>query len=166
MRFTIASVGLFALFNLASTQDLSNLPSCALSCATNAIGSTGCALTDAKCICTATNFLSGVETCIQGACSQADQQATLQFAVQFCAQANVTITLPTAAPATSSGGPASTGSSAAPASTPATTTSSAGVASSASTSPAASTYTGAANFLTQDWTGVMGAAALGVAALL
>ncbi|KAJ9627553.1 uncharacterized protein PV06_05893 [Exophiala oligosperma] len=158
MRFTIASVGIFALFNLASSQDLSGLPSCALSCATGAIGSTGCALTDAKCICTATNFLSGVETCVQGACSQADQQATLQFAVKFCAQANVTITLPTA-PATS-GAPAST----APPMTPATMTSSAGMSSSASQAP--STYTGAANFLTQDWTGVVGAAALGVAALL
>ncbi|KIW12384.1 hypothetical protein PV08_09661 [Exophiala spinifera] len=154
MRFTLASAGLFALVNLAATQDLSSLPPCALTCATGAIGSTGCALTDVKCICTATTFLSGVETCIQGACDQADQQATLQFAVQFCASANVTIPLPSAS-----------ANSSVPATTPApTATSSASVASSAA--PAPSTFSGAANFLAQDWTGVVGAAALGVAALL
>ncbi|KIW61865.1 hypothetical protein PV05_01936 [Exophiala xenobiotica] len=162
MRFTIASIGLFALY--AAAQDLSSLPSCAVSCATGAIGSTGCSLTDAHCICTASNFLSGVETCIQGACSPADQQATLQFAVSFCASANVTITLPTAPATASSAASTVTASSSVPASAPATLTSSAVVAS--SSAPAPSTYTGAANLLSQDWAGVVGAAALGVAVLL
>ncbi|KAK7903674.1 hypothetical protein LTR67_001694 [Exophiala xenobiotica] len=163
MRFTIASIGLFALF--AAAQDLSSLPSCAVSCATNAIGSTGCALTDAHCICTASTFLSGVESCISTACSPADQQATLQFAVSFCGSAGVTITLPTASATASSAMSTMPASSSAPASTEATMTSSMMVASS-SASPAPSTYTGAANLLSQDWAGVVGAAALGVAAML
>ena len=52
-----------------------------VTCAINAIGATGCATTDAKCICTATSFLSGVQTCISTACSASDQAGT--FPVLF-----------------------------------------------------------------------------------
>ncbi|KAJ9503777.1 hypothetical protein LTR99_002539 [Exophiala xenobiotica] len=163
MRFTIASVGLFALF--AAAQDLSSLPPCAVTCALNAIGATGCAATDAKCICTATSFLSGVQSCISTACNATDQAATLQFAVTFCGSAGVSITLPTASATASSAMSTMPASSSAPASTEATMTSSMMMASS-SASPAPSAYTGAANLLSQDWAGVVGAAALGVAAML
>ncbi|KAL6404499.1 hypothetical protein AUP68_13892 [Ilyonectria robusta] len=71
-------------------QDLTSLPACAQTCALNAISSTGCAPTDAKCICESTSFLSSVESCISTACNATDQQATLTFAQQFCSSAGVT----------------------------------------------------------------------------
>ena len=46
------------------------------SCAASAIGATGCAVTDAKCVCSNTSFLSTVQTCIATACSPSDQQST------------------------------------------------------------------------------------------
>jgi len=165
MRFlTLAAVGVSALLQLAAAQDLSSLPSCAVTCAINAIGATGCATTDAKCICTATSFLSGVQTCISTACNATDQAATLAFAQQFCGSAGVTITLPTAAASSPAAGPTFT-SSAAPASVPAATTSGYAPASYSAPPPAAS-YTGAAAALKQQWAGVAGLIGLGVAAML
>lgn len=92
--------------------------------------------------------------------------ATLQFAVQFCGQAGVTITLPTAS-ATSAAGPTFTPSSSGPAATPAVTTSYTPASyTPASASPAA-TYTGAAAPVhVQQWAAVAGVVGLGVAAVL
>ncbi|OAP59136.1 hypothetical protein AYL99_06434 [Fonsecaea erecta] len=164
MRFlAVAAVGLASLLHFAAPQDLSGLPACAVTCAVNAISSTGCSATDAACVCTATSFLSGVYTCISGACNATDIAATLQFAEQYCGSAGVSITLPTASP---SAGPTFTpSSSSVPASTSATLTSSYVP---ASVTPAA-TFTGAAQMLKQQWAnvaGVAGVVGLGVAALL
>ncbi|OQV07606.1 CFEM domain-containing protein isoform 3 [Cladophialophora immunda] len=161
MRFlALAAVGLSSFLHLAASQDLSTLPTCAVSCALNAISSTGCATTDAACICQASSFLSGVYSCISTACNATDIAATLQFAETFCGQAGVSITLPTAS---ATAGPTFTPSStSAPASASATLTSSYVPASGA---PAA-TYTGGAQILKQQWAGVAGVVGLGVAAIL
>jgi hypothetical protein len=92
MRFlSLAAVGFSTLLHLVASQDLSSLPSCAVStsdhtcvrhaslhqiqvtCALNAIGATGCAATDAACVCSATTFLSSVQSCISTACNATDQ---------------------------------------------------------------------------------------------
>jgi len=170
MRFlSLAAFSITSLLRLAASQDLSSLPTCAVSCAVNAIGSTGCAVTDALCICQATSFLSGVQTCISTACNATDQAATLQFALQFCSSAGVTITLPTApgsvppAGQTSSLSPATT-----TASSPAVTTSSSAPEGPTpeSSAPPAATFTGAAAALKQEWAGIAGVVGLGIAAIL
>ncbi|KIX95851.1 uncharacterized protein Z520_08559 [Fonsecaea multimorphosa CBS 102226] len=164
MRFlSLAAVGLSSLLHLAASQDLSSLPTCAVSCALTAISSTGCQATNATCVCEASSFLTGVYSCIQGACNATDIAATLQFAESYCGSAGISITLPTAS---ATAGPTFTpSSSSAPASAPATLTSSYAP---ASATPAA-TYTGAAQMLKQQWSnvaGVAGIVGLGVAALL
>ncbi|KAH6988397.1 hypothetical protein EDB80DRAFT_816625 [Ilyonectria destructans] len=100
-------------------QDLTSLPACAQTCALGAISSTGCAVTDARCICKSTSFLSSVESCISTTCSASDQQATLTFAQQFCSSAGVTIVPHAATQATTQ---ATTGSSPAPITTTLITT--------------------------------------------
>ncbi|KAI1614145.1 hypothetical protein EDD36DRAFT_435297 [Exophiala viscosa] len=177
---TLISAGLFALFNVAASQDLSGLPSCAVNCAVGAIGTTGCALTDVHCICSATTFLSGVETCIQGACNATDQQgktcpayikhfrelrvdslcfglATIQFAEKFCLSGNVTITVPAGTATTSS----------APMTSVAASTTAVVTTTSSSTAAPAATYTGAAaQIRKQEWAaGLLGVLGLGAAAL-
>ncbi|KIX07134.1 uncharacterized protein Z518_05111 [Rhinocladiella mackenziei CBS 650.93] len=156
---SLAPLGLLSLFHLATSQDLSSLPQCAQTCALSAISSTGCAVTDAHCICSASTFLSSVASCISTACSPADQQATLTFAQQYCLSGGVTITLPSSSAAGPTFTPAPT--TTAPATISATTTSSYVAASGA---PA--TYTGAAQILRQEWAGIMGVVGLGVAAVL
>ncbi|KAI9769613.1 MAG: hypothetical protein M1839_003615 [Geoglossum umbratile] len=60
-------------------QDLSALPTCAQSCAISGISSTGCGITDLKCICSAQAFLTSVGTCTTAACSAADLQSMFLF---------------------------------------------------------------------------------------
>ncbi|KIW72544.1 hypothetical protein PV04_00729 [Phialophora macrospora] len=165
MRFlSLAAIGISTLLHLAASQDLSSLPSCAVTCALNAIGATGCAATDAACVCSATTFLTSVQSCISTACNATDQAATLAFAQQYCGSAGITITLPTASASAPAAGPTSTSSpTTAPASTPATTTSSSAVSTPA---PPAASFTGAASALKQQWAGIAGVVALGLAALL
>ncbi|EXJ64907.1 hypothetical protein A1O7_01246, partial [Cladophialophora yegresii CBS 114405] len=167
--FSVAAVGISTLLHFAASQDLSTLPSCAVSCATSAIGSTGCAITDAACVCSASSFLTGVQSCISTACSPTDQAATLAFAQQYCGSAGVTITLPTASASAPPPGPTFTSSATiAPPATPATTTSYAPASYSAVSTavPPAASYTGAASALRQQWAGLAGVVGLGVAALL
>ncbi|MCJ1476011.1 hypothetical protein MMC13_004675 [Lambiella insularis] len=57
---------------LASAQNLSGLPSCALTPAISSLSSTGCALTDIKCICDNTSFLTGLQKQVTAACDAAD----------------------------------------------------------------------------------------------
>lgn len=78
---------------LAAAQ-LDQIPVCALSCAITSIGSSGCAQTDIACICQAQTFLTGILSCIQGSCSEAEIQQTLTAAQGLCASAGVTITVP------------------------------------------------------------------------
>ncbi|KAF3940832.1 hypothetical protein ABW19_dt0204409 [Dactylella cylindrospora] len=92
---------------LAAAQ-LDALPTCSLTCAISAIGTSGCAQTDIACICSASTFLTGIYTCIQGACTPAEIEQTLGAAQVLCASAGVTITLPGSEPTTTSETPSST----------------------------------------------------------
>ncbi|KAK6362682.1 hypothetical protein TWF730_000138 [Orbilia blumenaviensis] len=78
---------------LAAAQ-LDQIPTCALTCAISSIGSSGCQQTDISCICSASTFLTGILSCIQGSCTEAEVAQTLKAAQGLCASAGVTITLP------------------------------------------------------------------------
>ncbi|MCJ1240767.1 hypothetical protein MMC14_008771 [Varicellaria rhodocarpa] len=86
-------------------QSLSELPTCAEGPAVTAIGSTKCPLTDLKCICSNTAFLSSLQPVIQKDCSAADYAKALAFASQLCLSSGVTLSVPSAAAATASGTP-------------------------------------------------------------
>lgn len=64
-------------------------------------------MTDAACICTKPAFLTGSQTCIEGACSAADQQMAAEYATSFCASAGVTLSYSSAAAPMTSMAPAS-----------------------------------------------------------
>lgn len=70
------SLAILSLVGLVAAQDLSGLPTCAYNCALQGIGGTGCAVTDSKCICAASSFLSSVQSCIEapGGCNASDVQ--------------------------------------------------------------------------------------------
>ncbi|KAH8127469.1 hypothetical protein LI328DRAFT_130418, partial [Trichoderma asperelloides] len=87
-------ISTFLLSSSTLAQSLPGLPTCAQMCALEATEATGCAVTDAKCICTGTSFMSVIASCISAACNASDQEATFSFAQQFCASAGVTITFP------------------------------------------------------------------------
>lgn len=89
-----------AIAAVASAQSLAGLPACAQTCALGAISSTGCSLTDFKCICSASAYLDSINKCINTACSAADIAATLAFANQVCLSAGVTLSPPAAATTT------------------------------------------------------------------
>ncbi|KAH6655385.1 hypothetical protein BKA67DRAFT_657329 [Truncatella angustata] len=72
-------------------QDLNALPACAQTCALNAIGGSGCAVTDLKCICESASFISSYTSCITTSCGAADQAAAISFAIQYCASAIFTL---------------------------------------------------------------------------
>ncbi|GAM40427.1 CFEM domain protein [Talaromyces pinophilus] len=133
MKFTTSVLSGLALCvaNVAA-QDFGSLPSCARSCATNAIPAS-CGL-DVKCICSTSSFISSVSCCVATACDAADQQTTLQFAEQLCAGAGIT-NLPSAAGCSATGAATGTATGAATsAATAGTATSIASAASSAVTS--------------------------------
>ncbi|MCJ1361051.1 hypothetical protein MMC16_000148 [Acarospora aff. strigata] len=80
-----------------AAQDLASLPACAQAAATSSLGSTGCALTDIKCICNASSYLSSLQQQISSACNAADQASALAFAQQICSSAGVNLNVPSAA---------------------------------------------------------------------
>ncbi|KAK5110483.1 hypothetical protein LTR62_005835 [Meristemomyces frigidus] len=123
MKSFAAATVLAAIATTAVAQ-LSNLPTCALSPAIAAIGSSGCATTDIKCICSNTAFISALEPAIAAACSPADQAKALAAAQGLCTQAGVSLALPASgsAPATSMTSAAMTSSMAASATAASTTT--------------------------------------------
>ena len=107
-----------ALAAVASAQDLSKLPPCAAGPALSSIGSSGCAATNAKCICENKAFIASLQPAIAKSCTDpADLQKAIQFAVDFCKAAGVDLQIPgTGAPSSSAPAPAPASSSAAPSS--------------------------------------------------
>ncbi|MCJ1356012.1 MAG: hypothetical protein MMC33_006006 [Icmadophila ericetorum] len=123
-------------------QNLSNLPSCALQPALSAIQSSGCGLSDYKCICSDTSFLTTLEQDIKTTCSLADQQKAAVFAYNLCIQYQITLPVGGPAPATSSlpaSSPVAPTTTTAAETTPATTTTTAAVTSLATTAAASTT---------------------------
>ncbi|EED15300.1 CFEM domain protein, putative [Talaromyces stipitatus ATCC 10500] len=147
----------------AAAQDLSSLPPCAKSCATNAMPAS-CGL-DVKCICSAESFITSVSCCVAKVCDQADQQTTLQFAEQLCAGAGVT-NLPSAAGCSSTASATSTADAASATSSKTTAASSAVTsaptsASVASSATSSKTTTGSASAASTTHTGAASAVAKG-----
>ncbi|KAH0613998.1 uncharacterized protein H6S33_005884 [Morchella sextelata] len=137
--FVLAIAGLVAS---VSAQSLSDLPSCALTCLTTGLAATSCSITDFKCACSNTAFVSGSATCIQGSCPEADQQKALSAAGALCSAAGVTIptTFPASGstPATSAASSSAAVSSSAAATTTATATATTTAAVSSSAAPVSS----------------------------
>lgn len=122
-----AVLALAASLSLASAsilpRQLDQIPQCALSCALGSLQSTGCQTTDFACICQANAFVSSLVPCVQGGCSQAEFDATVEAARSLCDSAGVTLSIPTGAPETSTSAPATSSESAPTTETEAATTS-------------------------------------------
>ncbi|KAL1894947.1 hypothetical protein Sste5346_005634 [Sporothrix stenoceras] len=152
------SFTILALAGLAVAQ-FNQLPTCAQSCAnkylTGGIGNCG---SDAKCICSDKDFLSGIACCLAapGGCDAADQSSAVVFASQLCAAQGVTV--PSAVTCTST---AASGSGSAAA---ATTTSGSGTATETSGTATKTSGTGAAATDTAATTGTTTGATTGAAA--
>lgn len=93
--FTVAA----AAYTVSAQLD--SLPTCALNCAVKSLGSSGCPTTDIACICKATAFVTSLVPCVQGACSAAEFEATVQAAQGLCQQAGVSLDIPTGGATTS-----------------------------------------------------------------
>jgi cell division septation protein DedD len=138
MKFSLA-VALAAATSYVSAQDLSSIPSCALSCLVPAVSSVGCSPTDFKCSCGKSSQLNAAAApCIQSACSASDQTKANTALEDICSKAGVPITLP---PVGGASTPASSPAASSPAaSSPAASTPAAS--SPAASSPAASSPAG------------------------
>ncbi|KAL2427253.1 hypothetical protein ABEF95_010692 [Exophiala dermatitidis] len=183
--FSFLAAGIMLHLQLATSQELSDIPVCAQQCIVTAITDTSCTVTDAHCICAKDSFTSQVAGCIPSACSASDQSATLTFVQKYCAKVGVTVTLPSSSGSASASGSASSStastggsglSSSGSASASATSSGSAASGSSsgssgsasAAVSPATSSAAAAApgRVLGQEWAGLVGVLGLGVAAVL
>ncbi|KAH6870978.1 hypothetical protein B0T10DRAFT_553527 [Thelonectria olida] len=92
---------LIALISASTlAQDLSGLPACAQTCALDAIGASGCAVTDVVCICLSDIFISAYSSCVATSCNATDAAAATSFGVQYCASGGVTIGTAAAASST------------------------------------------------------------------
>ncbi|KAK5061256.1 hypothetical protein LTR84_007798 [Exophiala bonariae] len=80
--------GAAALSGLAMVyaQGMGSLPPCASGAITQALGSTGCALSDTACICASLAF-ANIGTSIAGACSPEDVNAAIAAGQTICAAA-------------------------------------------------------------------------------
>ncbi|KAM5365182.1 hypothetical protein ACJZ2D_011169 [Fusarium nematophilum] len=89
------------LSTAARAQSADVLPKCAASsqtCALAAISRSGCAETDAMCVCKFPGFSDALSSCIINACSPEDAAAAIATGNQLCAAAGVTIPGPSAVP--------------------------------------------------------------------
>lgn len=87
MQFKTVLVALVAA--VASAQDISKIPICAISCFLNTSG-TGCSsVFDFKCLCGNAPYIARVTTCGQTACGADDQAKTLAWAKDTCASVGV-----------------------------------------------------------------------------
>ncbi|KAI6376038.1 hypothetical protein MCOR25_002853 [Pyricularia grisea] len=91
-----------ALGGLAAAQ-FSGLPTCATTCATKLLSSTGCN-NDAKCICSSGSFIQDVSCCLlaPGGCGTDDIKKAVQFASELCSANGVTVPSTVSCPSSSS----------------------------------------------------------------
>lgn len=93
MHFSHALVALAAA-SFASAQ-LDDIPSCALSCFTEALGGDGCSkLTDFKCHCGKTELVDKVVPCVKKDCDKDGQSSASAAVVSVCKAAGVPISVP------------------------------------------------------------------------
>ncbi|KAL4072177.1 hypothetical protein V8B97DRAFT_1915696 [Scleroderma yunnanense] len=119
MRLAVAFITLSAAFLSANAALVARqtLPSCAVTCITNA-NTGGCASTDDSCLCNNQTFVSTTTSCIESSCSGNDLVEAEQYAQAICAAVGVTLTAPVpSSTATSPSSSSSTSTSSASAST-------------------------------------------------
>ncbi|EJT75673.1 hypothetical protein GGTG_05605 [Gaeumannomyces tritici R3-111a-1] len=88
MQFKTVLVALVAA--VASAQDISKIPICAISCFLNNTSGTGCSsVFDFKCLCGNAPYFGRVQACATTACSAADQAKTLAWAKGTCSSVGV-----------------------------------------------------------------------------
>lgn len=108
MRFSISAVAVAATFAFVNAQDLSGIPTCALTCFAAAVPPSGCSLTDTKCQCTTgkDKIQSSIETCAPQRCSVEDAAKIAPAVQAICERAGISVSVPTTLPsgfATASG---------------------------------------------------------------
>lgn len=87
---------------LVAAQDLSKLPECSKSCASDLLLNSGCGI-DPKCICSNQTFLTDIAGCVKKGCTaESDLTATVEFAVQICKAVQIDIDTSLVLPATTS----------------------------------------------------------------
>ncbi|KAF2712401.1 hypothetical protein K504DRAFT_203742 [Pleomassaria siparia CBS 279.74] len=100
MKFSFSAIAFAASIAFVNAQDVTGIPTCALTCFATAVPAAGCSLTDTKCQCTTgkDSITASLTSCVPGKCS-ADDIAKINPAVEaICANAGVTLSnLPTAA---------------------------------------------------------------------
>ncbi|KAI6362340.1 hypothetical protein MCOR25_006215 [Pyricularia grisea] len=83
MQFKNVLVAAFAA--MATAQDISQLPFCALSCFITNSSVSGCSsVLNFACSCASTAYFDAVTACAQNSCSAADQATTRAWAVATC----------------------------------------------------------------------------------
>ncbi|KAK9353750.1 hypothetical protein V1523DRAFT_449046 [Lipomyces doorenjongii] len=88
-----SSVILAAIAALVSAQ---TPPSCASSCITNSMSSSGCQSANIQCLCTSQSYIDAVTSCVESSCASSDFGAALSYAQSLCAGAGVTLSIDTA----------------------------------------------------------------------
>jgi len=105
MRFAIVALSTL-LAGIVSAQTGTSIPTCAQSCVTSSLPSS-CNL-DPTCICNTKSFISGISCCIYQQCDPADQQAALAYAHTICDPVGASSLLPVSAGCTANSTAAST----------------------------------------------------------
>ena len=77
---------------IAKAQDLTGLPACAKPALLAAFQASGCK--DANCLCSNPNFLTSLQSYIEGACSPVDQAAVIAFGQTYCGKQSQTTPTP------------------------------------------------------------------------
>ncbi|KAF8879214.1 hypothetical protein CPB84DRAFT_1966014 [Gymnopilus junonius] len=103
MYFNIASVFLISaasayastLLDLkeSTTDNLFQVPICALPCATNSTSTSACSFRDLQCLCSDPNYVSNTMNCIQSSCSADTQQRALSDVERLCLFAGATASI-------------------------------------------------------------------------
>ncbi|KAK7191189.1 hypothetical protein DPSP01_013524 [Paraphaeosphaeria sporulosa] len=104
MRFSLFALA--AAATLAAAQDLSDIPTCALSCFAIAVPASGCSLTDTTCQCTTgkDKIQESITKCIPDKCEAADIAKVAPAVAKLCAAAGITLSdLPTGTAVSASG---------------------------------------------------------------
>ncbi|KAK6535640.1 hypothetical protein TWF694_002095 [Orbilia ellipsospora] len=93
LRYLTQSLVSLSLFTAASARRLiskrADLPACAQPCFIAAVAATGCAATDAPCICDNNAFYQSMLPCVLTTCGYADVSNLLSFGLEFCNRTGV-----------------------------------------------------------------------------
>ncbi|KAI5925427.1 hypothetical protein F4810DRAFT_78801 [Camillea tinctor] len=73
-----------ALLPATTAQSLQDVPDCGFACMLPSILNSGCNSTDALCICSNTELMANITTCVASSCSTRDQLSTLKYSNTFC----------------------------------------------------------------------------------